>query len=147
MRLYELIQQISDIITPETNSFYNYALYTSDDDGGFLRTRYCWSLKPVGDHEIGNDFSKVIVASQKEINIKHLEDNTQISEFTGKNKTLVKLQIHYDFKKATWRDADWDIQMDYSYIYIFDLNKKKYNMKHFVFDIKSGKYIEKKESD
>ena len=35
MTLYELLKQISDIITPDDNSFYRYALHTSDDNGGF----------------------------------------------------------------------------------------------------------------
>lgn len=38
MTLYELIKQVSQILTPQTDDFYNYVLYTSDDNGGFLRT-------------------------------------------------------------------------------------------------------------
>ena len=37
MTLYELLKEISKILTPETDAFYQYALYTSDDNGGFLR--------------------------------------------------------------------------------------------------------------
>ena len=33
MTLYKLLKQISNIITPENDEFYRYALYTSDDNG------------------------------------------------------------------------------------------------------------------
>lgn len=57
MTLYELLKQISNIITPENDVFYRYAIYTSDDNGGFLRTRYCWRLdKPVKDRNLGEGF-------------------------------------------------------------------------------------------
>ena len=35
MTLYKLLKQISNIITPENDEFYRYALYTSDDNGFF----------------------------------------------------------------------------------------------------------------
>lgn len=39
MTLYQLLARISDIITPQDDTFFKYAIYTSDDNGGFLRTR------------------------------------------------------------------------------------------------------------
>jgi len=42
MMLHDLLRQVSEILTPETGSFYGYLLHTSDDNGGFLRTRHCW---------------------------------------------------------------------------------------------------------
>ena len=53
MRLYELLEQVSDILTPQTHSLYEYLLHTSDDNG-FLRTRYCYWDEPVPDHSIPN---------------------------------------------------------------------------------------------
>ena len=35
MTLYELLKEISDILTPNDNAFFDYAIYTSDDNGGF----------------------------------------------------------------------------------------------------------------
>ena len=122
MTLYSLLKEISSIITPEDDSFYTYALYTSDDNGGFLRTRYCWcENKPIKDGEIGDGFENVLVTSKNEINTK---------DFCKKPETLVKLQITYSLTNATISDADWDTQLGYCYVYIFDLNARKYTMNY-----------------
>ena len=120
MTLYELIKSISAIITPETDEFYEYVIHTSDDNGGFLRTRYCWWDKCVEDHRICSDFKKVLVTSKTEIdvnNFKKLKDGEY---------TIVKMQISYDEPNASIEDADWDSQLGYNYIYIFDLVSNTY---------------------
>ncbi|MGN0691926.1 MAG: hypothetical protein ACI4K7_06235, partial [Oscillospiraceae bacterium] len=89
MQLYELIQKVSDILTPETNAFYTYVLHTSDDDGGFLRTRYCWWDKCVKDRVLDDDdYKKVLVASGRPIDINHL---------TRHDTKYVKLQFEYRY--------------------------------------------------
>ena len=119
MTLYELIKCVSDIITPETNDFYQYVLYTSDDDGGFLRTRYCWWEKPVSDRKLSRQYTRVLVACAREINEKDLVD---------REGTKLKLQFHYDYANADFDDADWDLLMGYGYLYLFDLTKNEYIM-------------------
>lgn len=53
MTLYGLIGKISAILTPETNSFYDYVLRSSDDNGGLLRTRFClWDAPAFWNREI-----------------------------------------------------------------------------------------------
>ena len=85
MTLYELLQKLSNIITPEDDAFYRYAIYTSDDNGGFLRTRYCWRKdKPIQDKELGNGFETVLVTSKHKINT---------ADMNNEFDTLVKLQI------------------------------------------------------
>lgn len=122
MTLYELLKQISNIITPENDVFYRYAIYTSDDNGGFLRTRYCWRLdKPVKDRNLGEGFEKVLVTAQQEINV----DNLLVEV-----DTPVKMQITYSEKNAAVEDADWDIQLNYCYVYIFDFINGTYTMSY-----------------
>lgn len=60
-----------------------------------------------------------MVTSKNEINIQDLKDETD---------TRVKMQITYGNKKASVEDADWDIQMDYCYVYIFNLIEKTFTM-------------------
>ena len=54
MDLYTLLNNISVIVTPNTDYFYEYALHTFDNNGGFLRTRYCWWDKCLENHELKN---------------------------------------------------------------------------------------------
>lgn len=121
MTLYKLLKQISNIITPENDEFYRYALYTSDDNG-FLRTRYCWCFdRPVKDRELGDGFKTILVTSKQEINVNDLRNETD---------TLLKMQITYSEKEATIEDAAWDIQLDYCFVYIFDLIRETYTMSY-----------------
>ena len=122
MTLYELLKKISNIITPQNDAFFRYAIYTSDDNGGFLRTRYCWWLdRPVKDRELGNGFETVLVTAKQEISVDDLGVETD---------TLVKMQITYSEKKATIEDADWDTQLDYCFVYLFDLTKDTYTVSY-----------------
>lgn len=122
MTLYQLLKQISNIITPQNDAFYRYAIYTSDDNGGFLRTRYCWWLdRPLKDRELGDGFEKVLVTAKQEINV---------DDFLLETDTLVKMQITYSEKNATIEDADWDAQLNYCYVYIFDLTNGTYTMSY-----------------
>ena len=85
MTLHQLLKQISNIITPHNDAFYRYAIHTSDDNGGFLRTRYCWWLdRPLKDRELGDGFEKVLVTAKQEINV---------DDFLLETDTLVKMQI------------------------------------------------------
>ncbi len=122
MSLYELLKQMSNIITPENDAFFRYAIYTSDDNGGFLRTRYCWWLdRPIKDRELGDGFKTILVTAKQEINANDLNNETD---------TLVKMQITYSQKEATIEDADWDTQLNYCYVYIFDLTNGTYTMSY-----------------
>ena len=120
MTLYELIRRVSNIITPETDDFYHYILYTSDDNGGFLRTRYCWWDKPLVDRDLCGEYQKVLVACQKEIS----------ANLINKQDTRLKLQLHYDWLDMTMEDMEWDIEMGYCYIYLFDFVANEFTMEY-----------------
>lgn len=120
MTLYELIKSISAIITPENNDFYEYVIHTSDDNGGFLRTRYCWFDKCVEDRKIRSDIKKVLVTSMSEIDVNNFR------KLKDGEDTAVKMQITYHEPNASIEDADWDSQFGYNYIYIFDLVNNTY---------------------
>lgn len=121
MTLYELIRNVSRIITPEDDSFFRYVIFTSDDNGGFLRTRYCWwPDRPIEDKELGDyAYERVMVTSKSEIDLKGLLDETE---------TRVKIQFTYSREEATIANAEWDAQLGYRYVYIFDLKSGNYTL-------------------
>lgn len=51
MTLYKLLEQISEVLTPQMHSLYDYLLHSSDDNG-FLRTRHCYWHTPLPDHGV-----------------------------------------------------------------------------------------------
>ena len=122
MTLYQLIKELSAILTPEDDAFYDYVLHTSDDNGGFLRTRYCWwEDRPVQDRELGDGFETVLVTAKRPIDTAALHDRSE---------TRVKLQITYSERQADEAEADWDAQLGYCYVYLFDLKKRMYSMRY-----------------
>ena len=121
MTLYDLVRKISDIITPDSGAFYDYVLYTSDDNGGFLRTRYCWWETPVKNFNIRMDIRRVLVTSKSPIEEKDLLD---------KDETKVKMQLTYCDPDASADDAEWDTELGYCYIYIFDLENNTFTTEY-----------------
>ena len=122
MTLYKLIKMISNILTPDTDAFYRYVLYTSDDVGGFLRTRFCRWDKPVQDKELSGEYKRVLVASAAPI---------KFEDLMVTDRTDVKLQVHYNKREACLKDAKWDASLCYRYIYIIDLQEKTYSMEKY----------------
>ncbi len=120
MTLYELIRQISAILTPETGSFYDYVIKTSDDDGGFLRTRFCYRRHLLEDREIAG-LSETVVCFQKPFTEHYTDDGVG---------TLVKLQLDYEHRRDfSAKDfAAWSLDLGYRYAYLFDLTAKTYRV-------------------
>lgn len=52
MTTHQLLKQISEILAPNnTKQLYDYLLYTTEDRGLFLRSRYCKSDNALKDEE------------------------------------------------------------------------------------------------
>lgn len=121
MTLYELIRSVSKILTPEDDSFFRYVIYTSDDNGGFLRTRYCWwHDRPIEDADLGDyEYEKVMVTSKSEIDLNDLLDESE---------TRVKIQFTYSREEPNIENAEWDAQLGYRYVYFFDLKSGRYTL-------------------
>jgi hypothetical protein len=103
MTLHELLKVVSDILTPDSGLLYDYMLYISDDNGGFLRTRFCWwPEREVIDKELSGEKNVILIAMASEMDVKILQD---------KNQTPLKLQIHYSNGNAKLEYAKWDASM------------------------------------
>ena len=116
--LYTLIREISEIITPDSDEFFNYVINTSDDNGGFLRTSYCWKNTPLKDRSLGRRVYKSLMVTMKQ--------PFKEEELYHKPDTLVQLQLDYVNTEASFEDAEWDIQSGYIYVYIFNLEQKSF---------------------
>lgn len=118
MTLYNLIRQIAEILTPEADLFYEYVLHTSDIHSGWLRTRYCWSKQPFENRALNIDnYKRVLVTMQAPLN----EEDLKYQPLTR-----VKIQIHYANSDIDIMDEAVDAGLMYCYIYIVDLENKKY---------------------
>lgn len=122
MTLIELIEEISKILTPYSNEFFNYVINTSDNNGGFLRTCYCWRKKAIADIDLGTrQYRVVLLTMQRQFD----EADLRRSQLTN-----LKLQLHYEYTDAVFEDALWDAQLGYNYVYLVDLENKRFEMRY-----------------
>ena len=132
MTLYELLKQVSDILTPQTHSLYDYMLHTFDDDGGFLRTRYCYWDRPVPDRPIPA-LDKVLICFREPF---REGDAYYESERYGGDReheqknTMVKIQLFYASGNME-DDIAWSCQFPYPEACIIDLENGTFEMRHF----------------
>ena len=132
MTLYELLEQISDILTPQTHSLYDYMLHTFDDDGGFLRTRYCYSDNPVPDFRVA-DQDNVLICLRKPFKegdpyyeTERFGENLQYEQ----KNTLVKMQLFYTPDNME-DDIEWSRLFPYPEACIIDLKTKTFEVRHY----------------
>lgn len=132
MRLYELLKQISDILTPSTHSFYDYMLHTFDDNGGFLRTRFCYREKCLADREV-EDLEQVLICFR--------EPFEEGDEYYRKSRfgngeggetpdTLVKMQLFYYDCGDMQREIEWSRLFPYPEACIVNLKEGTYTTEY-----------------
>ncbi len=124
MTLYELIAKVSEILTPETNSFYDYVLHTSDEIG-CLRTRWCRWEKPVRNFTVPEQENVLICfkAPFREGDAYYEEDNHAVN-------TLVKMQFCYDDAEQEYV-LEWSRSLGYCFAYRIDLQQKTYTVTEY----------------
>lgn len=114
MMLYDLLRQISHIITPGSDEFFNYVINTSDNNGGFLRTSYRWRNNPIRDVGLGyRDYRTVLVTMERPF---------AEEDLYRKTSTYVKMQIDYINTDAVFEDAVWDAQFAYEIMHNFAIH-------------------------
>ena len=132
MRLYELLEQVSDILTPQTHSLYDYMIHSFDNNGGFLRTRYCYWDRPVSDFRIA-DLCEVLICFRQAFRegdpYYETERYGEHLQFEQKN-TLVKMQLFYGSDDMDG-NIEWSRQMGYPSAYIIDLTDRTYKVRHY----------------
>ena len=131
MRLYELLEQVSEILTPQTHSLYDYMVHTFDENGGFLRTRYCYWDRPVSDFRIA-DLNEVLICFRQPFRegdpYYETERYGENLQFEQKN-TLVKMQLFYTGNIED--NIAWSCQFPYPEAYIINLETKTFEARHY----------------
>ena len=131
MRLYELLEQVSDILTPQTHSLYDYMIHTFDNNGGFLRTRYCYWDRPVSDFRIA-DLCEVLICFRQAFRegdpYYETERYGENLQFEQKN-TLVEMQLFYTGNIED--NITWSREFPYPEAYIINLKTKTFEVRHY----------------
>lgn len=131
MTLYELLEQISDILTPKTHSLYDYMIHTFDDGGGFLRTRYCYRKKPIADFAV-EDQNMILICFREPFHEgrPYYRPDPYTESGFGDKLTLVKMQMFYTPGDME-RDIEWSCLFPYPEACIVNLKEKTFEVKHY----------------
>lgn len=116
MQLHELISEVCEVLRVKGGDLREYMLHTFDDNGGFLRTRYCYLGKELKDKKIGQGYKVVLVTAE-----------TPIEEAEVGTDVVLKMQLNYNTVYATENDAFFDVESGYCYVYLVDLENKTYS--------------------
>lgn len=121
MKLYSLLEQVSDILTPTTHGLYEYLLHSSDDHG-FLRTKYCYHEEPLQDHRIP-ELNEVLIIFRRPF-------AERDDYYDKEGNTLIKLQLFYDGGDID--DAiEWSRQHRYTEACVINLQSGTASWKHY----------------
>lgn len=129
MRLYELLESVSDVLTPQTHDLYDYMVHTFDDNGGFLRTRYCYWEKPVPDRTVA-DLKKVLICFREPFAEGDSYYKDRQYGDAWQKETLVKMQLFYSSDDDIDEAIEWSCLFPYPEAYIVDLKTKTFEVRH-----------------
>ena len=123
MNRYDFYKQISEILMKENaEKFFNYIIHSMDDNGGFLRTRYCYWDKTLPNKEFNQNINTVLLTFSKPFDAKN------INYYNG-NLTDLKMQLFYEdlSDENSLNDMiSWSDELGYSYPVIIDLKNNNY---------------------
>ena len=127
MTLYELLHNVS-IKLSETHSeeIYEYFIHAMDDNGGFLRTRYCHWDKELDDHRVPDNIKTVLLAMKKPFDFEKDDTFYEMGDGPWKDVKLtsLKMQLFYtdmSDEENLQAELKWCEQMGYRFPILVDL--------------------------
>ena len=129
MTTYELYKRIANILAPECNrELFDYILHSTDNYGGFLRSRFCRADIVLPDKKCG-EIKTILVALSEPFDFSSAEYYAK--DGSHNPKTILKMQIYlcdlsddFKFKFA----ADGCASVGYEFPIKIKLDEKKYEV-------------------
>lgn len=127
MTLYELLHKVSAKLSEEhADAIFDYFIHAMDDNGGFLRTRWCYWDKELEDHKVSDDMKRVLLVLTTPFDFD--KDDTFYETGTGPwekvELTVLKMQLFYtdmSDEEKLQSELKWCKQMGYRYPILVDL--------------------------
>lgn len=115
---YELYRKIAHILSAKnSDKLFDYIIHSMDDDGGFLRTRWCYWDKTLQDGELG-DIKTALIALRSPFDFENCTEYYAHKDDFKETLTALKMQLFcYDLSDRDAFDnaADWSAQVTYPY--------------------------------
>lgn len=118
MTTYELYKKIASILAKNNSeALFDYIIHSMDNDGGFLRSRYCYWNKVLPDSNCGN-ISTVLLSLNYPFDFNASTDYYENDPYSSDLLTKLKMQLFlYDLsdEKTFMKEAEWSAAVGFSY--------------------------------
>lgn len=119
--LHEALRRFDEEFTPGTTLFSDYVLWTSDNNGGFLRTRFVSKASPLPDRNL-EEGTFIILAVDGSIDTDKI---TYHGDYSTHKLTELKLQFCWMSLSDLEDMLDWNEQLGYKNRYVLNCDTGK----------------------
>ena len=130
--MYDFYRKVAKILAGENaDALFDYIIHAMDDDGGFLRSSWCYFDKILQDWKFGADINTALVTLQKPFDFQkskkyYVEDIPKAG-----TETELKMQLfYYDLsdEKRFKDDAQWSAEVGFFYPVKIDMVNETYEV-------------------
>ena len=132
---YDFYKKVAYILAKQNKEvaekLFVYIIHAMDDDGGFLRTRYCYSKEVLPNQKLQGEVKTALVALSSPFNF------DESAEFYGSEETLLKMQIfYYDLSDGEIfkQEAEVSAAVGYPYPIKIDMERGTFEIMDKVID-------------
>ena len=129
MKIYDFLKIVSEKYCEErAEELFDFFIHAMDDDGGFLRTRWCYWDKSLIDGIVYDDIRTVLITAKESYDLLHMKYYER-GEGGWKDYLLTNLKIqifYYDESDSDLcsQDIEWSNQLGYGYYTLLDLKEE-----------------------
>lgn len=93
---YDFYRKLARILARDNEEeLFQYIIHSMDDDGGFLRSRYCYWSKELPNPESGREIKTALVALRSPFNFMSSTKYYEEAEVKDGTSTILKMQVFY----------------------------------------------------
>ena len=128
MSIQEFLKKVAErYCEPRAEELYDYFLHAMDDDGGFLRTRWCYWDEGLKDFSVSDRIHTVLITAREAYDLLHMK-YYECGECPWENYLLTNLKIqifYYDESDPSARSEDikWSETVGYGYPTLLELKE------------------------
>ncbi|MFV0361468.1 MAG: hypothetical protein ACK5LL_00040 [Suipraeoptans sp.] len=131
MSRYEFLRRVAKILAPQNaEALFDYIIHSMDDDGGFLRSRYCYWNKVLPDYEEKNEQQIVLAALARPFNFNdetnYYEDEEGETKYTYLKMQLLLVDLSDD--DEFYSAGEWSAAVGFPYPIKIDMTYDRYEV-------------------
>lgn len=105
--IYDFYRKLARILAKENSEeLFNYIIHAMDDNGGFLRSRYCYWSKELPNRKVDKEFKRVLVALDNPFDLMSSTNYYEDDDVHQGSSTVLKMQIVYSELSEDEKFAD-----------------------------------------